>query len=183
MSSVTDPYQPIDRRLKLTRDILILLAEKYQPRLVIQTRSPLVVRDLDILSKFENIQINMTVTTDSDEVRQAFEPSCPNNRVRLAAIQRVHEFGLPTCITLTPLLPVNNSVQFAKDLRATGIPNFIIQPFHPQRGKFVAGTREGAVRIMEQYDWNEQRYTEVIKVLKRNLPSVGEGKEGFAPSF
>ena len=88
MSSVTDPYQPIEKRLGLTRELLRILAERYQPRLVIQTRSPLVTRDVDLLRRFEHVQVNMTITTDSEEVRRAFEPTCPNNRVPAAGHPR-----------------------------------------------------------------------------------------------
>ena len=86
---MTDPYQPVERTLELTRDLLRELADHHQPRLVVQTRSPLVTRDLDLLVRFEHVQVNVTVTTDDDEVRRAFEPSCPNNRVRLKAVGEV----------------------------------------------------------------------------------------------
>ena len=181
MSSVTDPYQPIEKRLELTRELLRILAERYQPRLVIQTRSPLVTRDLDLLRRFEHVQVNMTITTDSEEVRRAFEPTCPNNRVRLRAIQEVHEAGIDACITLTPLLPVEDPEALAWSLSATGVQRFIVQPFHPQRGKFVAGTRDAAMEMVEKYRWDRQRYNEVLRVLRERLPNLGEGKEGFAP--
>lgn len=183
MSSVTDPYQPVERKLELTRDLLRLLGERFQPRLVIQTRSPLVTRDIDLLQKFKYVQVNMTVTTDSEEVRQAFEPTCPNNRVRLQAIKDVHNAGIDSCITLTPLLPVKDPVQLADDLVATGVDNFIVQPFHATKGRFVAGTREQAMQMIEKYNWNQIRYEEVRHVLKRNIPDIGEGKQGFRPPW
>ncbi len=92
MSSVTDPYQPVERQLQLTREILRELIES-QPHLTVQTRSPLVTRDVDLLKKLQSVQVNMTVTTDSDEVVQAFEPHCPTNRKRLTAIAEVAEAG------------------------------------------------------------------------------------------
>ncbi|MEI7587597.1 radical SAM protein [Runella sp.] len=66
MSSVTDPYQPIEKDLELTRKILKELINYHKVRLVIQTRSPLVTRDIDLFHQFEVIQINMNVTTDSE---------------------------------------------------------------------------------------------------------------------
>ena len=74
MSSVTDPYQPIERELNLTRGLLKELIDFHQPRLVIQTRSPLVTRDIDLFKQFNVIQVNMTITTDSEKVRKVFEP-------------------------------------------------------------------------------------------------------------
>lgn len=183
MSSVTDPYQPVERKLELTRDLLRLLAERFQPRLVIQTRSPLVTRDLDLLQKLKYVQVNMTVTTDSEEVRQAFEPTCPNNRARLRAIQQVDSAGINTCITLTPLLPVEDPEQLANNLVDTGVDDFIIQPFHATKGRFVAGTRQQAMKMIEKYNWNQKRYEEVRRILKRHIPDIGEGKEGFKPPW
>jgi DNA repair photolyase len=74
ISSVTDPYQPIEKELELTRNILQELLDYHDVRLVIQTRSQLVTRDIDLLKKFDVVQVNMTITTDSEEIRKVFEP-------------------------------------------------------------------------------------------------------------
>lgn len=179
-SSVTDPYQPIERKLELTRDLLRELVQ-YQPRLVMQTRAPLVTRDIDVLSGFERVQVNMTVTTDDDDVRRAFEGFCPGNKARLRAIAEVQAAGILSVITMTPLLPVRDPNALAQQLLDTGVQQFIIQPFHATRGKFVAGTRDKAVRISEELGWTQERYEEVAQVLREVLPNLGEGKEGFAP--
>jgi DNA repair photolyase len=181
MSSVTDPYQPIEKDLELSRSILQELIDYHQVRLVIQTRAVMVERDIDLLQQFEKIQVNMTVTTDSEEVRKVFEPYCPSNKVRLKAIQKVHQAGVQSCITLTPLLPVKDAERFAANLKATGIENFIIQPFHSTKGRFVAGTRKEAMEIIQKYQWNDEAYQKVFKVIQSHIPNIGVGKEGFAP--
>jgi DNA repair photolyase len=181
MSSVTDPYQPIEKELELTRSLLQELVTYHQVRLVVQTRSPLVTRDIDLFQRFSAVQVNMTITTDSERVRKVFEPLCPGNKVRLQAIRQVHEAGIPACITMTPLLPVEDAHAFAQGLLATGINRFIIQPFHTERGKFTAGTREEAVRLTQELDWTSERYLEVLKIMKEYIPQIGEGKQGFAP--
>ena len=179
MSSVTDPYQPIDKSLELTRDLLQELSDYHKVRLVIQTRAALVTRDIDLFKKFSTIQVNMTVTTDDDEVRKAFEPLCPSNKVRLRAIKEVHDAGVNSCITMTPLLPVRNASQFAIDLKETGVKNFIIQPFHSTKGKFVAGTRDTAMKIIKELNWNNDRYQEVFEIIHSHIPEIGVGKSGF----
>lgn len=181
MSSVTDPYQPVEKKLGLTRSLLEHLVRYHQPRLVVQTRSPLVERDIDLFAGLEYSQINMTVTTDSEQVRQAFEPQCPSNRVRLKAIKAVARAGLNACITLTPLLPVADPHTFAKHLQDTGINRFVVQPFHATRGRFVAGTRDKALAMTREMSWDQERYQEVVQVLKEYLPHLGEGKDGFKP--
>src|ERR1700740_1410469 len=76
LSSVTDPYLPAERSLELTRGILQAMMP-HQPRLLVQTRGPLVVRDLDLLKQFQAIRVNMSIPTDSEEVRKTFEPKAP----------------------------------------------------------------------------------------------------------
>lgn len=181
ISSVTDPYQPIEKDLELTRGILKELLHHHKPRLVIQTRSPLAARDIDILKKFDVAQVNMTVTTDSEEVRKAFEPYCPSNKSRLKAIKEITDAGIQTCITMTPLLPVENPTAFTEELISTGVKKFIVQPFHPDKGKFIASTRETALEQIKKMNWNEADYQNVVKIFRKELPWLGEGKEGFAP--
>lgn len=178
MSSVTDPYQPIERTLKLTRGILEELLF-HQPRLVIQTRSPLVTRDIDILKRFECLQVNMTITTDSERVRKIFEPLCPSNKVRLKAIKQINDANIFSCITITPMLPVENPVEFAKSLVDTGIPKFVVQPFHSDKGKFVGATREIAMQLIKEMDWTESKYLQTLEILQKHIPGIGIGKDGF----
>jgi DNA repair photolyase len=179
MSTVTDPYQPTEKKLEVTRDILKELRDYHNVRLVIQTRAALVTRDIDIFKDFETLQVNMTVTTDSERVRKAFEPLCPSNNVRLKAIQEVHEAGIRSCITVTPLLPVEDPEQFAKDLKATGIDNFIIQGFHRKKGRFVKGTRDAATAILNEFNWGDEEYQRVLSIFQRYIPDIGVGQEGF----
>ncbi|MCU0494668.1 MAG: radical SAM protein [Chloroflexaceae bacterium] len=181
MSSVTDPYQPLERDLLLTRSLLEELANYHKPRLVIQTRSQLVVRDLDLLQRFGSVQVNMTVTTDDEAVRKAFEPHCSSIPARLKAIADIQAAGVATCITMTPLLPVADATSFAERLLATGVEKFVVQPFHPERGKFVAGTRDEALALCRERGWTAARYREVLAVLRQQLPQLAEGKDGFAP--
>lgn len=212
MSSVTDPYQPIERELRLTRGLLEILAgrrrpeypalldEPPKPKLVVQTRSPDVERDCDLLRRIEanggRTQVNMTVTTDDDEVRRVFEPSCPSNAARLRAVARVQREGVAACVTMTPLLWVSDPDAFAKRLLETGVRKFIVQPFHFQRGKFVASTREKALDLMarklgcDRAVFRERylaHYDEVYAVLKARLTAegaeLGVGKDGFRPPF
>ena len=196
MSSVTDPYQPIERKLDLTRGLLEVLTERHKPKLVVQTRSPDVVRDCDLFRAIEDrggrVQVNMTVTTDDEDIRKTFEPSCPANPVRLRAIADIQAAGIEACITLTPLLLVSDIEAFTEALLATRVKNFIVQPFHFNRGKFVATTREGAVALMaEKLKCSRsefkarylEHYQACLEALKAKLPELGQGKEGFSPPF
>jgi hypothetical protein len=57
----------------------------------------------------------------------------------------------------------------------------VVQPFHADRGRFVAGTREPALALLRDLDWDAARYRATVEVLRRELPSLDEGREGFAP--
>ena len=196
MSSVTDPYQPIERKLNLTRHLLEDLADRHKPKLVVQTRSPDVVRDCDLFHDIEKnggrVQVNMTVTTDDDDIRRTFEPHCPSNEVRLRAIAEVQAAGVDACITMTPLLLVGNSYEFVESLLGTRVKNFIVQPFHFQRGKFIAATRERAIELMAKKlncdgasfkDEYLKHYQKSYEALHSGLPELGQGKDGFKPPF
>jgi DNA repair photolyase len=180
MSSVTDPYQPIERRLELVRTILPELASR-GVRLVVQTRSPLVTRDIDLFESFDALRVNLTVTTDSDDVQRAFEPHCPTNRRRLDAARTLVDAGIDTRITMTPLLPVADPKAFANELRQTGVQHFVVQPLHATRGRFVAGTGAEAMRITSAMGWDETAYRHTVAELRAELPEVDEGQDGFAP--
>lgn len=181
LSSVTDPYQPIEKELEITRTILKELLDYHKVRLVVQTRSSLVTRDIDLLKKFEALQVNMTITTDSEKVRKVFEPFCPSNKQRMKAIKEINDSGVQSCITMTPLLPINNPEKFAEDLLDTGIDRYIIQPFHKDKGKFVRGTRSEALKILNEYHWDDNEYQRVLSIMRKRIPNLGIGKTGFAP--
>lgn len=106
VSSVTDPYQPAESRFRLTRDCLTILS-RYSFPVSILTKSPLVLRDLDILLKFSHLEVGMTITTDDDEVRTLFEPHAPSVEKRLEALKVLSTAGLSTYAFVGPVLPMN----------------------------------------------------------------------------
>src|SRR5262245_3649440 len=119
MSSVTDPYVPAERSLGLTRGILEELLP-YQPRLVVQTRGPLVVRDIDVLRQFRSVRVNMSIPTDSEEVRQAFEPKAPPLERRWQALADLKAEGVPVGLCVTPMLPLASPEAFVERAQALG---------------------------------------------------------------
>ena len=200
MSSVTDAYQPVERELCLTRGLLEIMADGHRPKLVVQTRSPDVTRDVDLFRQIEanggRVQVNMSITTDNETVRKTFEPQCPSNAQRLRALETVHEAGIQTCITLCPLLWTDDAQQLALSLIATGVKRIIIQPFKFKTGKFVAQTRQGALDLMSELlgcpnslieREYMKRYTATRQILRdiarENRVWLGEEKDGFAPPF
>jgi DNA repair photolyase len=179
MSSVTDPYLPAERSLMLTRGILQELVP-YQPRLLIQTRGTLVVRDLDVLRQFRSVRVNMSIPTDSETVRHAFEPKAPPLEKRWQAIAEVKEAGVPVGICVTPMLPLENPEMFVERL-AQFAPNVLVtQHFHDSGGGFGADTGQAARQLLKERSWTEEDYRDVVEQLRRRMP-VFEGENGFFP--
>lgn len=106
LASATDPYQPIERRLELTRALLEVVLMAFPAHVHIQTRSPMVVRDIDLFRRFgESLTVGISLPTDSDVVRRVFEPRAPAIFRRLRAAQELREAGIRTTASIAPLLP------------------------------------------------------------------------------
>jgi len=178
-SSVTDPYLPAERSLRLTRGILEALLP-HQPRLLIQTRGPLVVRDLDLLRQFEAVRVNVSIPTDSEEVRLAFEPKAPPLEKRWAAAAAVRAAGVPVGICVTPMLPLENPVAFVARLAALRPDVLVAQDFHDSGGGFGADTGTGARKLLAERHWTAEDYRRCVEQLRRRGP-VYEGESGFFP--
>lgn len=104
VSGVCDPYQPLEARYRLTRQCLQILAENNWAAAV-QTRSPLVTRDIDVLQKGADFEVGMSITTADDRVRALFEPSAPPIAGRIRALDELHRAGLRTFVMIAPMLP------------------------------------------------------------------------------
>ena len=104
VSGVCDPYQPLEARYRLTRRCLEIMARHSWPA-VVQTRSPLVLRDTDILREADGSEVGLTVTTGNDEIRKLFEPNAPPIKDRLDALDELHRAGIRTYAMIAPMLP------------------------------------------------------------------------------
>ncbi|MCY9691804.1 SPL family radical SAM protein [Paenibacillus alginolyticus] len=108
MSSATDPYQPIERKAAITRRILETMIEIPPDLLQIQTRSPLITRDLDLLVTLKEkceVLVSMTIETDREDMKRIFAPYAPGIKLRLKALKEVHDAGLSTQASISPVLP------------------------------------------------------------------------------
>lgn len=106
LSSTCDPYQPAEATCRLTRGCLEALRD-YQWSADVLTRSPLVIRDLDLLCALRKASVGFSIGTDDERVRQMLEPRAPPIRARLEALRQVHEAGISTWVFVAPMLPMN----------------------------------------------------------------------------
>lgn len=105
ISSVTDAYQPVESRYKITRQCLESLLP-YQFPVDILTKSPLVLRDMDLIRQFADIEVGMTITTDDEKIRKIFEPNAPPIEARIQALKTLYENGIKTYVFIGPVLPM-----------------------------------------------------------------------------
>lgn len=106
LSSVCDPYQPVEGKYLLTRRCLEVLRE-FGWGIDILTRSPLVCRDLDLLTGAPDASVGLSIPTDDDRVRRVLEPHSPPIGARVAALKRLKDAGLSPWVFIAPLLPLN----------------------------------------------------------------------------
>lgn len=104
VSGLCDPYQPLERQYSLTRRCLEILVKRNWP-ITIQTKSTLVLRDIDLLRGHGNVEVVLTITTANEEIKRIFEPKAPSIRERLDTLERLHSAGVKTCVMIAPILP------------------------------------------------------------------------------
>ncbi|RYD25583.1 MAG: PA0069 family radical SAM protein, partial [Verrucomicrobiaceae bacterium] len=107
LSAVTDCYQPVERRLELTRRCLQVLAEFRNPVAVI-TKNHLITRDIDILSQLAAhrcVAVNISVTTLDPDLSKVLEPRASPPQRRLKAIRELREAGIPVQVMMAPVIP------------------------------------------------------------------------------
>ncbi|TDL75844.1 radical SAM protein [Rhodococcus qingshengii] len=108
MSSATDPYQPIEREANITRRILEEMIENPPDFLQIQTRGPLITRDIDLIVKLKEkckVLVSITIETDREDIKKIFAPNAPGIKLRLKALKEVHDAGIMTQASISPVLP------------------------------------------------------------------------------
>ena len=104
VSGVCDPYQPLEAKYKLSRRCLEILGQHNWP-VAVQTRSPLILRDIDILKEARDFEVGFTVTTMDDGIRKLFESSAPPIKDRINALDVLHRAGIRTYAMIAPMLP------------------------------------------------------------------------------
>jgi DNA repair photolyase len=161
LSSVTDAYQPLEAKYRLTRQCLEILSE-FQFPVDILTKSPLVLRDIDVIRRFENIAVGITITTDDERMRKIFEPHAPSIGVRIETLKKLKEQGMRTYIFIGPLLPMDPD-RLAEKV-ALHIDYVLISGMNYPSKTIAVYKRLGITQ------WLEKGYTEhIITKLKKGL--------------
>ncbi len=153
ISTVTDPYQPIEKKYNLTRYCLEQIL-KYDFPIDIQTKSDLVLRDIDIISKFSKSEVGVTVTTLNDSERKLLEPFAPSIERRLEALHKLNEAGIDTYIFFGPIYPtvnVEDVPNIIEKFRESGTDKIMVDSLHLKEGVWDNIKKRLSEKYLEVY--------------------------------
>lgn len=106
LSTVTDPYQPLERKYQLTRRCLEALVD-HQFSINILTRSPLCLRDKDLFKQSKKIEVGLSITTHDEGIKKIFEPHSPSIESRVKTLRALRKEGIETYAFIGPMLPLD----------------------------------------------------------------------------
>lgn len=165
ISGLCDAYQPIEKSRKITRACLEILAEHDWP-VTIQTKSPLVIRDLDLLKKLNDVEVGFSIGTGSEKIRELFEPKSPSVIERIKALRQLHREGVKTFAMIAPLLPR------AEDLPpqlAGNVDRILIDKMNYHHADWLY--RENRLQDALTSDYMNRQKTELATVfMEQNIP-------------
>src|SRR5205814_5939045 len=125
-------------------------------------------------------RVNLSIPTDSERVRQQFEPKAPPLAKRWDAARALRDAGIAVGVCVTPTLPVEDVDGFAKRLAEFRPDVLVCQDFHDAGGQFGADTGEGARRLLAEIGWAPADYRRLVDRPRHDL-TVSEAGTGFFP--
>jgi DNA repair photolyase len=190
-SPLVDPYQPAEAEESLMPGILKALTNRPPRIFVIQTRGPLILRDLPLLQalrRHTKLRVSFSIPTDRDDIRRIYEARCAPIEERWSVVERLRDAGIETYATLAPLLPCDPErlIEMAISRTETDI---IGDPFHVRSVKTVgATTRDAARRIGERLGherWHDPEFQEEVVARMASIATAqgrrfGVGSRAFA---
>ena len=195
LGTATDPYQPIERTAKVTRSILEVFAHQSGLRLGIITKSKLIERDIDLLTKIgrrNTLVVHITITTPDAALARILEPRAPRPDLRFEAVRKLREAGLTAGILCSPLLPgITDNAEaldrMASRAAAARASFFAAQPLFLKscsRPTYLSFVREHFPHLAADYaarfaerDFADKPYREHLATLVRNACR----RHGLAP--
>jgi DNA repair photolyase len=170
ISSLTDAYQPLEAKYGITRKILEILAKHGWP-VIIQTKSSLVLRDLDILKKFSNIEVGFTIISLDENKSRKLEKFASLPRERIKALRVLKESGIKTFVFIGPIMPFTSVEEIRKIVDETKsftdelfFDKLNLKPGLLQKIRQVEGYKRMKKKEME--DYYTKLKTEVLKLIE-----------------
>jgi len=189
-SPLVDPYQPAEESEAMMPRLLDILAESPPRVFTLQTRGPLILRDLSRLTALAGgttLRVSFSLTTDREDLRRLYEPHCAPIRERLGVIRALRDAGISTYATLAPLLPCDPRTLVDLALESSG-QDLIGDPFHIRATKKSGATTREAARCISAVrgfdDWHDPAYQrDIVDIMKDRAQAAGRrfavGPEAF----
>ena len=183
IGTVTDPYQQAEKKYKVTRGVLQVLSE-YDCSVSIMTKSDLVLRDVDLLKKFKNIDVNFTVNTLDEDWKKLVEPSSSTIRERLDTMERLTKEGIRVFAMVGPYWPIFTDLDgLFKEFSRVGVSRVFSESFNTIGGNWTGvegATKERYPQELEELKqilFNKNRfydfYTEASEILEKCSDKYG----------
>ncbi|MEM2940782.1 MAG: radical SAM protein [Thermoproteota archaeon] len=179
MSSLTDPYQPVEKKYGLTRKILEILISKGFP-VIIQTKSNLVTRDMDVLKRNSSNEVGVTIVTMDENIRKDFEPFTSSSEERLEAVRIAKENGLKTYVFFGPILPFISDTDVESLLvrfKETGVDYIYVDRLNLRPMVWSMVSKVVSRKYSELYDkWRRILFSEssYYQEAKRNILEISK---------
>jgi DNA repair photolyase len=211
IGTATDPYQPIERRMGITRSLLEVFAKREGYRLSIVTKSTLIQRDIDLLAEIGKknlLRVHLTITTTDSKLARILEPRAPRPDLRFEAVKKLREAGIVAGVLCSPLLPGITDNELAVDSVAqraaeAGASFFAASPLFLKacsRPTYLSFVREHFPHLVDDYakrfatiDFADASYSRYLALMVKRVCHkhglgerssallVGEAGESLAP--
>ncbi|GGH12710.1 SPL family radical SAM protein [Silvibacterium dinghuense] len=203
LGTATDPYQPIERRARVTRGILEVFAKRRGLRLGIVTKSTLIERDIDVLTEIacrHDLVIHMTITTADAKLARILEPRAPRPDLRFQTVKRLREARLRTGVLCSPLLPgitdhltaIEGVARRAKEADASffSANPLFLKPC--SKGTFLEFVKDHFPQLLASYERRyatdaftseayQERLRELVRVVRQKYGLGRRTTEGLRP--
>jgi DNA repair photolyase len=167
----TDPYQPLEKRLGVTRSLLEVMVESHHP-VTIVTKSALVVRDIDLLQPLAAehlVRVFVSVTTLDDELKRRMEPRAASPAARLAAISKLSAAGIPVGLMFAPVVPAINDHELERVVEASASAG-------ATTAGYVLLRLPGEVRDLF-YEWLDTHYPDRAQRVRSRIHELRGGRD------
>jgi len=170
ISTVTDPYQPIEKKAQLTRYCLQVLLKKDTP-ISIQTKSDLILKDAELITQFSNAEVMVSIGTLHDEQRKLLEPGSSSIQQRIKVLNHFAQSSVKTSVFFGPIYPtmtLKDIESFATICKKSGIDEVMIDRFHIKPGiinniQDALKNKQKIAPLFSQKELSNQSYYQKIR--------------------
>ena len=175
IGTVTDPYQPLEEKYEITRKVLEILS-KYPYPVSILTKSDLVLRDIDILKRFKNVDVNITLNTLDEDWKNLVEPNSPPIENRILTISKLKEENIKVYAMMGPFWPFfSDAEELVKTFKVLGIEEIYTESFNTIGGTFtevedrMAKYYPNILPRMKEILFNKDNFNNFYSLIRENL--------------